>query len=78
MQMRLRKHYTGCYRLSYQYDDPTDPFQFFAQIRKVRGGWAITILRTDTPNLRSVARYAGIWRTLKEAKEEAKWVLNHM
>lgn len=63
--MKFTKWMRGYYRLS----DETR----FAGIKHERDGWHVEIRDSDTGTLQ---RYAGIWPTLKDAREEAARVLN--
>ena len=62
--MKLKKHYEGCYRISFG--------DVFGQIKKVRRSqWQAEVRDTQTGQL---IRYAGLWNTRREAIEE----LNHI
>ena len=72
-----KKHYTGCYRVS------DKDAKLFGQVRKnnvvnaetgsILPGWIAEIRYSETGVIK---RYAGIWRTKKEAIEEVTFVLS--
>ncbi|KKN40169.1 hypothetical protein LCGC14_0736010 [marine sediment metagenome] len=63
--MRFQKWMRGYYRLSADTQ--------FAGIRRDRDGWHVEIRDSATGTLQ---RYAGIWPTLREARDEAEHVLS--
>ena len=63
--MKFEKWMRGYYRLSSEAQ--------FAGIRHQRDGWHIEIRDSATGTLQ---RYAGIWRTLRDARAEAEHALN--
>jgi len=64
--MTVRMHRTGVYRLSNGGDR-------FGQVRRVGREWHAEIRETETGTL---VRFAGIWRTRRDAVEEIQHVLS--
>lgn len=62
--------YSGCYRVRW---DDGKRLHVFGQIKKCGQQWHADIRKTETGELQ---RYAGVWPTLKAAREEVEAILS--
>ena len=61
---KMQREYSGCYRIH-------GPNGYYSNIRKESDGWHADIRKPDG----TLTRYAGIWKTLRDAGSEAGDIL---